>query len=105
MLTESTFQLLVNHSHNLQELYFRGNDIALSSPHYPNFPSLVVIDLALNNLTSSTIPGNFNFSSTLQELYLEECSLTDKNFLVPSASIGKSLTSLVTLDLSFNQLK
>ncbi|XP_068502668.1 receptor-like protein EIX2 [Phaseolus vulgaris] len=105
VFTSSTFQLLVNHSHNLQELHFRGNNIVLSSPHYPYFPSLVVLDLALNNLTSSTILGNFNFSSTLRELYLEECSLTDTNFLVPSAFIGKSSTSLVTLDLSFNLLK
>ncbi|CAJ1953028.1 unnamed protein product [Sphenostylis stenocarpa] len=105
MLTASTFQLLFNHSHNLQELYLRGNNIVLSSPHYPHFHSLVVLDLALNNLTSSTILGNFNFSSTLQELHLEECSLTDKNFLVPSASIRKSSSSLVTLDLSSNLLK
>ncbi|QCD94650.1 LRR receptor-like serine/threonine-protein kinase FLS2 [Vigna unguiculata] len=104
MLTSSTFQLLVNHSHNLQELYFRENNV-FSFPYYLNFPSLMVLDLSVNTLISSTIQGNFNFSSTLQELYLVDCSLADENFLVPSASMGKSSTSLVTLDLSFNALK
>ncbi|XP_047161814.1 receptor-like protein EIX1 [Vigna umbellata] len=104
MLTSSTLQLLVNHSHNLQELYFRENNV-FSFPYYLNFPSLLVLDLSVNNLISSTILGNFNFSSTLQELYLVQCNLADENFLVPSASIGKSSTSLVTLDLSFNALK
>ncbi|XP_028207566.1 receptor-like protein EIX2 [Glycine soja] len=105
MLTSSTFQLLFNYSHNLQELRLRGNNIDLSSPHHPNFPSLVVLDLAVNDLTSSIILGNFNFSSTIQELYLEECSFTDKSFLVPSTFIKKSSSSLVTLDLSSNLLK
>ncbi|KAH1150866.1 hypothetical protein GYH30_044737 [Glycine max] len=105
MLTSSTFQLLFNYSHNLQELRLRGNNIDLLSPHYPNSPSLVVLDLAVNDLTSSIILGNFNFSSTIQELYLEECGFTDKSFLVPSTSIKKSSSSLVTLDLSSNLLK
>ena len=70
MLTSSTFQLLFNYSHNLQELRLHGNNIDLLSPLYPNFPSLVVLDLAVNDLTSSIILGNFNFSSTIQELYL-----------------------------------
>ncbi|KAH1205876.1 Receptor-like protein EIX2 [Glycine max] len=93
------------HCHNLQELRLRGNNIDLLSPHYPNSPSLVVLDLAVNDLTSSIILGNFNFSSTIQELYLEECGFTDKSFLVPSTSIKKSSSSLVTLDLSSNLLK
>ncbi|KAL5172750.1 Receptor-like protein EIX2 [Glycine soja] len=94
------------HCHNLQELRLRGNNIDLLSPHYPNSPSRVVLDLAVNDLTSSIILGNFNFSSTIQELYLEECGFTDKSFLVPSTSIKKSSSSLVmTLALSSNLLK
>ncbi|RDX92113.1 putative LRR receptor-like serine/threonine-protein kinase IRK, partial [Mucuna pruriens] len=46
MLTSSTFQLLLNYSLNLQELYLSHNNIVLSSPHYPNFPSLVILDLS-----------------------------------------------------------
>ncbi|CAJ1953034.1 unnamed protein product [Sphenostylis stenocarpa] len=107
MLTSSTFQLLSNYSLNLQELYLSANNIVLSSPHYPNFPSLVILDLSNNNLslTSPIFQGNFNFSRKLQELYLGNCNLTDENFLVPTVSIKDSTSLLVTLGLSGNILK
>ncbi|XP_020203128.1 receptor-like protein EIX1 [Cajanus cajan] len=105
MLTSSTFQLLFNHSLNLQELYLSHNNIVLSSLHYPSFPSILTIDLSYNNLTSLIFEGNFNFSSKIQELYLSNCGLTDESFLVPSASIKDFSSSLVTLDLSDNLLK
>ncbi|CAJ1953038.1 unnamed protein product [Sphenostylis stenocarpa] len=66
--------------------------------------SLTILDLSGNDLTSSTFQLLVNFSSKLQELHLTRCGLTDESFLVSSASIKKSLRSLVTLDLSFNRL-
>ncbi|XP_029125141.1 receptor-like protein EIX2 [Cajanus cajan] len=105
MLTSSTFQLLFNYSLNLRELYLSGNDIVLLSSFYPNFPSLVILDLSGNNLTSLIFQGFFNFSSKLRELYLDSCRLTDKSFLVSSASNKNSSSSLVTLVLSHNSLK
>ncbi|KAK7364431.1 hypothetical protein VNO80_13085 [Phaseolus coccineus] len=107
MLTSSTFQLLSNYSPNLQELYLSSNNIVLSSPHYPNFPSLVILDLSNNNLnlTSSIFQGNFNFSTKLQNLFLGNCNLTDRSFLVPTLSNKDSSFSIVTLDLSYNLLK
>ncbi|XP_014499963.1 receptor-like protein 12 [Vigna radiata var. radiata] len=78
MLTSSTFSLLFN-------------------LHY-----LMILDLSENNMTSSIFQGNLNFSSKLRELYLSNCGLTDKSFLVPSAST--CFTSLSYLDLSNNQL-
>jgi len=106
MLTSSTFQLLSNYSSNLQELHLSHNNIVLSSHHYPNFPSLQILDLSNNNLnlSSSRFQGNFNFSTKLQELLLQNCNVTDTSFLVPTMPI-KSLSSLVTLDLSENLLK
>ncbi|KAH1151796.1 hypothetical protein GYH30_045350 [Glycine max] len=104
-LTSSTFQLLSNFSLNLQELYLGDNNIVLSSPLCPNFPSLVILDLSYNNLTSSVFKGSFNFSSKLQNLYLYNCSLTDGSFLMSSSFIMSSSSSLVSLDLSSNLLK
>ncbi|WVZ14420.1 hypothetical protein V8G54_011986 [Vigna mungo] len=104
ILTSSTFQLLSNYSPNLQELHISDNNIVLSSSQYPNFPSLVVLDLSTNNLTQASIfQWNFNFSTKLQNLYLGQCSLTDKNFHVSSAPI-KDSHYLITLDLSLNLL-
>ncbi|XP_028206805.1 receptor-like protein EIX2 [Glycine soja] len=103
-LTSSTFQLLSNFSHHLQELYLPYNNIVLSSPLCPNFPSLVILDLSYNNLTSSVFQGSFNFSSKLQNLYLQNCSLTDGSFLM-SSFIMSSSSSLVSLGLSSNLLK
>ncbi|BAU02159.1 hypothetical protein VIGAN_11160300 [Vigna angularis var. angularis] len=104
-LTSLTFQLLSNYSPNLQELYLSGNNIVLSSPHYLNFPSLVILDLSYNNLTQTSIfQENLNFSTKLQALKLTECGLTDKSFLMSSAYV-KNSHSLLTLDLSDNLLK
>ncbi|KAL9323998.1 hypothetical protein ACSQ67_008855 [Phaseolus vulgaris] len=102
MLTSSTFQLLSNYSPNLQELHLSSNKIVLSSPHYPNLPSLVILDLSENNL--NIFQGNLNFSTKLQNLNLRYCNLTDESFVVSSDSI-KNPHSLVTLDLSSNLLK
>ncbi|KRH08742.1 hypothetical protein GLYMA_16G171100v4 [Glycine max] len=104
-LTSSTFQLLSNFSLNLQELYLGHNNIVLSSPLCPNFPSLVILDLSYNNMTSSVFQGGFNFSSKLQNLDLQNCSLTDGSFLMSSSFIMRSSSSLVSLDLSSNLLK
>ncbi|KAK7364381.1 hypothetical protein VNO80_12984 [Phaseolus coccineus] len=107
MLTSSTFQLLSNYSPNLQELHVSNNSIDLSSAHFPNFPSLVILDLSKNNLNliSSRFQGNLNFSTKLQELHLENCNLTDRSFLVPTASNKYFSFSLVTLGLSQNLLQ
>ncbi|XP_006599962.1 receptor-like protein EIX2 [Glycine max] len=104
-LTSSTFQLLSNFSLNLQELYLGDNNIVLSSPLCPNFPSLLILDLSYNNLTSSVFQGGFNFSSKLQNLDLQNCSLKDGSFLMSSSFIMSSSSSLVSLDLSSNLLK
>jgi Leucine-rich repeat (LRR) protein len=63
MLTSSTFQLLSNLSLNIQELHLSQNNIVLSSHLYPNIPSLVLLDLSDNDLTSLQFGGNLNFSS------------------------------------------
>ncbi|KAL2577543.1 hypothetical protein AAZV13_16G141500 [Glycine max] len=104
-LTSSIFQLLSNFSLNLQELYLGDNNIVLSSPLCPNFPSLVILDLSYNNMTSSVFQGGFNFSSKLQNLDLGSCGLTDESFLMSSTSSMSYSSSLVYLDLSSNLLK
>ncbi|RDX89125.1 putative inactive leucine-rich repeat receptor kinase XIAO, partial [Mucuna pruriens] len=105
MLTSSTFQSLLNFSLNLQELYLSDNNIALSPPLYPNFPSLKILDLSYTNLTSSIFKGIFNFGPKLQDLRLQNCSLTDTSFLISSTPTVNSSSSLVSLDLSSNLLK
>ncbi|XP_061346891.1 LRR receptor-like serine/threonine-protein kinase RGI5 [Gastrolobium bilobum] len=104
MLTSSTFQLLSNISLNLKELYLSHNNFVSSAPLYPNFPSLVILDPSYNNLTSSMLQDDFNFSSKLQRLSLRNCSLLDRNFLVPPAFNMNFSSSLVSLDLSHNLL-
>ena len=47
MLTSSTFQLLLNYSLNLEELYLSHNNIVFSSPFHPYFPSLVILDFLI----------------------------------------------------------
>ncbi|KAL2334858.1 hypothetical protein Fmac_016071 [Flemingia macrophylla] len=105
MLTSSTFQLLLNFSLNLQELYLSHNKIVLSSSLCRSFPSLVTLDLSENNMTSSVFQGRLNLSSKLQNLYLHSCSLSDRSFIVSPTSITNSSSSLVSVDLSFNMLK
>ncbi|RDY00647.1 LRR receptor-like serine/threonine-protein kinase GSO1, partial [Mucuna pruriens] len=105
MLTSSTFQFLFNFSLYLQQLYLSHNNIALSSPLYPNLPSLKVLDLSFNNPTSSIFHGNLIFGSKLEELHLQNCSLLDGTFLVSSTSTMNSSSSLLYLDLSYNLLK
>ncbi|KHN37242.1 Putative LRR receptor-like serine/threonine-protein kinase [Glycine soja] len=56
-------------------------------------------------MTSSVFQGGFNFSSKLQNLDLQNCSLTDGSFLMSSSFIMSSSSSLVSLDLSSNLLK
>ncbi|KAH1151789.1 hypothetical protein GYH30_045343 [Glycine max] len=126
-LTSSTFQLLSNFSLNLQELYLRDNNIVLSSPLCPKFPSLVILDLSYcslsdtniqslfyspsnfstalsildlssNKLTSSTFQLLSNFSLNLQELYLGD------NNIVLSSPLCLNFPSLVILDLSYNNM-
>ncbi|XP_020208364.1 receptor-like protein EIX1 [Cajanus cajan] len=105
MLTSSSFQLLLNISLNLQELYLSHNNIVFSSSFFPNFPSLVVLDLSYNNMTSSVFQDGFNFGSKLQNLYLQNCSLMDRSFLMSSTSVVNSSSSLVSLNLYSNLLK
>ncbi|KAL2334855.1 hypothetical protein Fmac_016068 [Flemingia macrophylla] len=85
MLTSSTFQLLLNLCRR--------------------FPSLVILDLSYNNMTSSVFQGRLNLSSKLQNLNFQDCSLTDRSFIVSPTSITNSSSSLVSVDLSFNLLK
>ena len=54
---------------------------------------------------SNSSQGGFNFSSKLQNLHLQHCSLTDGSFLMSSSFIMRSSSSLVSLDLSSNLLK
>ncbi|XP_014521870.1 receptor-like protein 12 [Vigna radiata var. radiata] len=96
--------VVTNYRLHLQELYLSHNNITLSSSLCPNFPSLEILDLSYNNLASS-FRANFNISSKLQELYLENCSLMDGNFLLSSTSTMNSFSSLLFLDLSNNLLK
>ncbi|RDX71104.1 LRR receptor-like serine/threonine-protein kinase GSO1, partial [Mucuna pruriens] len=105
MLTSSTFQFLFNFSINLQELYLSYNNIALSSPLYPNLPSLKILDLSFNNPTSSIFHANLIFGSKLEELHLQNCSLLDGSFLFSSTFTMNSSSSLLYLDLSSNLLK
>eukprot|EP00256_Glycine_max_P046817 XP_006600018.2 receptor-like protein EIX2 [Glycine max] len=56
-------------------------------------------------MTSSVFQGGFNFSSKLQNLDLQNCSLTDGSFPMSSSFIMRSSSSLVSLDLSSNLLK
>ena len=105
MLTSSSFQLLSNFSLNLQELYLSQNNIVFSSPVFSSFPSLVILDLSYNNMTSFIFQGSFNFSSKLQNLHLRNCSLRDGSFLISDISITNSSSSLASLDLSSNLLK
>ncbi|CAJ1953097.1 unnamed protein product [Sphenostylis stenocarpa] len=106
MLTSpSTLQLLFNFSLHLQELYLSYNNIDLSISLRLNFPSLKTLDISYSSLPSSMFLANFNISSKLQELYLRNCSLVDRNFLVSSSSTMNSFSSLLYLDLSHNLLK
>ncbi|XP_047177871.1 receptor-like protein EIX2 [Vigna umbellata] len=95
---------------NLRELRLvncnlSDNDFSSLFRSHSNFStSLTILDLSDNVLTSSTFQYLFNFPK-LQELYLNNCSLTDRSFLVPPASIKISLPSLFTLVLSSNLLK
>ncbi|KAK7364463.1 hypothetical protein VNO80_13144 [Phaseolus coccineus] len=105
MFTSSTLQYLSNFSLHLRELYISHNNIVLSPPLYPNFPSLQILDLSYNTLASSIFAGNFNISCKLQQLYLVNCSIIDRSFLVSSSSTMNPLSSLLYLDLSQNLLK
>ncbi|RDX73730.1 LRR receptor-like serine/threonine-protein kinase GSO1, partial [Mucuna pruriens] len=90
---------------NLQQLYLSYNNIALSSPLYPNLPSLKILDLSFNNPMASIFHGNLISGSKLEELHLQNCSLLDGSFLVSSTSTMNSSSSLLYLDLSNNLLK
>jgi len=95
---------------NLRELKLvncclSDNDISSLFRSDSNFStSPIIFDLSHNILTSSALQLLFNFSSKLQELHLNHCSLIDRSFLMSSASTKMSLTSLFTLHLSFNLL-
>ncbi|QCD94633.1 LRR receptor-like serine/threonine-protein kinase FLS2 [Vigna unguiculata] len=100
-----------NETGHIQKLDLRGNDevyltgaVNITSLIY--LENILILDLSYNNLTSSIFEGDFSLSSKLQELRLQNCGLTDKNFLVPSStSIENSSSSLVFIDLSQNLLK
>ncbi|RDY00655.1 Receptor-like protein 12, partial [Mucuna pruriens] len=105
MLTSSTFQFQFNLSLNLQKLYLSYNNIALSSPLYPNLPSLKILDLNFINPTSPIFNGNLIFGSKLEELHLQNCSLLDGTFPVSSTFTMNFSSSLLYLDFSSNLLK
>ncbi|KAL2334882.1 hypothetical protein Fmac_016095 [Flemingia macrophylla] len=107
---KSLFHSHSNFSTSLTILDLSSNVLTYSalqflSSHFSNFPSLKILDLSYNNLTSSIFKGNFNFGLKLNELHLQNCSLTDSSFLVSSTSTGNSSSSLLYLDLSSNLLK
>ncbi|XP_020238760.2 receptor-like protein EIX1 [Cajanus cajan] len=104
MLTSSSFQLLLNISLTLQELYLSHNNIVFSFSVFPSFPSLMVLDLSYNNMTSLVFQDGFNIGSKLQNLYLYNCSLMNRSFLMSSTSVMNSSSSVVSLDLSSNLL-
>ncbi|XP_020238105.2 receptor-like protein EIX2 [Cajanus cajan] len=106
----SLFYSHSNFSTSLTILGLSSNLLTSSTFHLlssllPNFPSLKILDLSYNNLSSSIFQGNFNFGSKLKELHLENCSLTDRSFTVSSTSTMNSSSSLLYLDLSNNLLK
>jgi len=107
MLTSSTFKWLFNFTSNLKELYLSNNKFVLSSLSLMNFHSLLILDLSHNKLTPIESQDNFifNFTTKYQKLYLRNCSLSDRNIPLPSASNSKLLSALVSLDISFNVLK
>ncbi|CAJ1953088.1 unnamed protein product [Sphenostylis stenocarpa] len=106
MLTSSsTLQLLFNFSLHLQELYLSCNNIALAPSLCPHFPSLKILDLSYIKLTSSVYLSNFNISSKLQKLRLQNCSLIDTSFPVSPSYTMNPLSSLEFLDISRNLLK
>ncbi|RHN55653.1 putative non-specific serine/threonine protein kinase [Medicago truncatula] len=107
MLTSSTFKWLFNFTSNLKELYLSNNKFVLSSLSLMNFHSLLILDLSHNKLTPIEAQDNFifNFTTKYQKLYLRNCSLSDRNIPLPSASNSKLLSDLVSLDISFNMLK
>ncbi|XP_020238088.1 probable LRR receptor-like serine/threonine-protein kinase At3g47570 [Cajanus cajan] len=107
---KSFFYSYSNFSTSLTILDFSSNLLTSSTFHllsslFPNFPSLKILGLSYNNLSSSIFQGNFNFGSKLKELHLENCSLTDRSFTVSSTSTMNSSSSLLYLDLSNNLLK
>ncbi|ESW24031.1 hypothetical protein PHAVU_004G096400 [Phaseolus vulgaris] len=95
-----------NNSISLNILDLSSN-ILTSSTLQLCFPSLKILDLFYNNLTSLMFLGNFNISSKLQELYLVNCRIIDRSFLVSSSSTMKMnpLSSNFYLVLSDNLLK
>ncbi|KAL2577521.1 hypothetical protein AAZV13_16G139800 [Glycine max] len=94
-----------------QDLDVKSMDTAWLSSLY----SLTHLGLdSINNLGSSQhllltiskfFPNLRELSSKLQKLYLQNCSLTDRSFIVSSTSTVNSSSSLDTLHLSFNLLK
>ncbi|XP_028773359.1 receptor-like protein EIX1 [Neltuma alba] len=102
-LNSSLFQWPFNFSSSLQQLYMincslSSHNLYFLSSHF-HFPSLIVLDLSYNNLTSVM---TLNFGSNLQSLYLHNCSLTSNNLIF--TSFNPNLSSLVHLDLYDNQL-
>ncbi|XP_028798438.1 receptor-like protein EIX1 [Neltuma alba] len=82
----------ISHAHNL---------LRSSSPsNYSS--SLVTLDLSSNNLSSSLFQWRFNFSSSLQHLYLQNYSLLSHNLYFLSSYFH--FPSLIFLDLSYNNL-
>ncbi|XP_028798440.1 receptor-like protein 19 [Neltuma alba] len=97
----------------------RVHNLLLSTSPSNYSYSLVTLDLSSNNLNPSLFQWPFNFSSSLQQLYLSnlttlnfgsnlqalylrDCGLTSNNLIF--TSFNPNFSSLVRLDLSYNQL-
>ncbi|KAL2334856.1 hypothetical protein Fmac_016069 [Flemingia macrophylla] len=100
---QSLFNSHANLSTSLTILDLSNN--MLTSSTFQFSPSLVILDLSSNNMKSSVFRGSLNLSSKLQNLHSQDCSLSDRSFIVSPTSITNSSSSLVSVDLSMNLLK
>ncbi|XP_028763762.1 receptor-like protein EIX1 [Neltuma alba] len=76
------------------------HNLPLSASHSNYSSSLITLDLSYNNLNSSLFQWPFNFSSSLQQLYLKNCNLSSHNLYFLSSHLH--FPSLIVLDLSYN---
>jgi len=101
MFTSSIFQLFSNYRSNLQELHLSDNNTDLSSRHYPNFPSLVILISLTSNQLTGEIPESIGLLYQLEYLYLEKNYLKGKINELHLANLSQ-LSELDLTDNSFS---